>query len=269
MRKIFLCLSLVSLFSVATFGQNKKVVTNFDLEKYRLQRVQADADYERLVESGKLPSKTELDKREQERQKIISDFSARAVAARNQTENYWQSQAYALRTEIAAIEAETNYVRARIGEIPQPQVYYSTGFLPYGGYNNCCYGNVNGYPRFPRNGRNNIQINNNQVGGGLSVHNGSVNATINGSYGQTTVQQNSNFGIVGGALNNPQTNLGFGGIPYQSGILAAPFALQTSENYAREELISRLRSLEQQRAGLYARFEALQDAAQQQGVNIN
>ena len=258
MRRIFLCISLISLFSIATFGQNKKVITNFDLEKYRQQRVQADADYDRKVEAGVVPTKAELEKREQERQKFISDFSQKATVARNQAENYWQSQAYALRTEIASVEAEINYVGARVAEIPRPQVYYSVGYLPYGygGYGDCCYGGA-GLPQYPAHRsyqRPNAPL---------------PAANPGGVYANLMTRQPVGGSVYAPNLNAPQANLTFGGIPYQPGILTAPFTLQTPENYTREELLDRLRLLEQQRAGLYARFEVLQDEAQQQGVNIN
>ena len=255
MRKIFLCLSLISLFSAINFGQNKKVITNDDLEKYRQKRVQADADYDRKVQAGVVPTKAELEKREQERQKFISEFSQKATVARNQAENYWQSQAYALRTEIASVEAEINYVSTRVAQIPRPQVYYSVGYLPYSGYGNCCYGGVT-LPQYPAN-----RINNGQNTAPL--------ATSGGVYANLMTRQPATVGTFPLNRNIPTTNLTFGGIPYQPGILTAPFTLQTPENYTREELLARLRLLEQQRAGLYARFESLQDEAQRQGVNIN
>ncbi|MEP6924016.1 MAG: hypothetical protein ABI954_06105 [Pyrinomonadaceae bacterium] len=268
MRKIFLCLSLISLFSVGVLAQNKKVVTNVDLEKYRQQRIQANADYERKVQEGTLPSKAELEKREQERQKFISEFSQKATAARNEAENYWQAQAYQLRTEIAAVEAEANYVRARVVDIPQQQVYYSIGSLPYG-YGRGGYGGGIGNGRFPANGTSNTQINYGQIGGRLDVRSGGpLKIRVGGTYGLSSIQQSSRFGATG-ILTRPNTSLTFGGFPYQAGILAAPYNFQTSDSLTREELIVRLQLLEQQRAGLYARFEALQDEAQQQGVNIN
>lgn len=269
MHKLLL-LSLITIsLSVAALGQTS-TVTNLDLEKYRQQRVLAEADYESKVKSGILPSKAELEKREQERQKFISEFSQKATIARNQAEDYWQAQAYVLRTEIAAVEAEVNYVRARVNEIPQPQVYYSVGYLPYGGYGgygNCCYGGV-GFPQYPINGTSNIQINSGQIGGTVKLGR-SPRVSIGGTYGQTSIRQTGRVIAINGGFNSPNTNLTFGGIPYQPGILTAPFTLPTPQNLTREELLARLRLLEQQRAGLYARFNVLQDEAQRGGVKID
>ncbi len=271
MRKIFLCVSLISLFSIVNFGQNKKVITNLDLEKYRQQRVQADADYDRKAEAGAVPSKTELEKREQERQKFISEFSQKATAARSEAENYWQAQAYQLRTEIAAVEAEANYIRTRVGEIPQQQVYYSIGSLPYA-YGGIGYGSF-GYQRFPVNGRRNESVDNGQTGTRLSVRGEVFPRTAirggGGNYGRRPIAANGGFGGAAGVVATPSANLAFGGYPYQTGILVAPYNYQTADGLTREELVARLQLLEQQRAGLYARFNALQDEAQQQGVNIN
>lgn len=267
MQKLFLSV-LLTLSLTALAAAQRNTVTNFDLEKYRQQRVQADADYENKVQSGVLPSKAELEKREQERRKIVSEISQKATIARNQAENYWQAQGFALRTEIAAVEAEANYVRARIGQIPAPQVYYSVGYLPYGygGYGYGGYGG--GFPQYPVNGRNNVQINNGQIGGNLTIG-GSPKLSVSGTFGQTSIQQTGSTTIYNNGLNAAGTSLTFGGIPYQSGILTAPFILPTPQNLTREELLARLRLLEQQRAGLYARFNLLQDEAQRNGVKVD
>lgn len=287
MQKTFFVLTLVSLLSIGTFAQ-KKVVTNDDLEKYRQRRLQTEAEYDREAARRGLPSREELAEREERRQKFLTEFSQKAEAEQAQAQNYWQSQAFALRTEIAAVEAEINYVRARVGEIPAPQTYYAVGYLPYGygGYPvNPGFGGV-GFPRFPHGGRGRTVISGGGIRGGISIGGGGTRAILSGGYGRTTITQSGSVAVSAGSLqaprtnlnagvfptnnfNAPRTNLNFGGIPYTAGVLSVPFTLPTYENLTREELLSRLRELEQTRAGLYARFEVLQDEARRNGVKID
>lgn len=277
MRKLFLILSLVSLVSIAAFGQ-KKTVTNADLEKFKQKRLEAETEYEREAQKGNLPSREELEKREQERQKFLSEFSKQAEARQTQTENYWKSQAYVLRTEIASVEAEINYVRSRIGEIPEPQTYYAVGYLPYS-FNN--FGGV-GFPQFPAR-RNSKSI---TAGGRHFGVGNQTQVVLSSGQGQNVVRQTGSIAVSAESLqtprvslnagvfptnnfNAPRTNLNFGGVPYTAGILAVPFTLPTEQNLTREELLWRLRSLEQTRAGLYARYDVLQDEARRAGVKID
>lgn len=286
MRKIFFVLTIVSLLSIGTFAQ-KKVVTNDDLEKYKQRRLQTEAEYDREAARRGLPSREELAEREERRQKFLTEFSQKAEAERAQSENYWQNQAFALKTEIAAVEAEINYVRARVGEIPAPQTYYAVGYLPYGygGYpSNPGFGGV-GFPRFPH-GRNRTVVSGGGIRGGISIGGGGTRAILSGGYGRTTITQSGSIAVSDESLeaprtnlnagtfplnnfNAPRTNLNFGGIPYTAGILSVLFTLPTYENLTREELLARLRELEQNRAGLYARFEVLQDEARRNGVKID
>lgn len=261
MKRVLLFLAFVLLSSSVSFGQQqRRTVTNFDLEKFRDQRLQAEAAYDREARSGRLPSREELNRREEERQRFLSEYSRQAAIEQNQNDNYWQSQASALRTEIAALEAEIGYVRARLGEIPKPQTYYAVGYLPYS-YTN--FGGV-GFPQFASFGMNKTGVYAGGVNFGATFGD-KRRANVQVGIGQTTVRRQTRINVYG----QPSTNVTFGGIPYQPGILTVPFTLPTPQNLTREELLSRLRTLEQTRAGLYARYEILIDEARRSGVNIN
>lgn len=274
-RKFILCSFVIALFSTGGAAQ-KRIVTNDDLAKYRQERLNSEAEYNKQVQSGARASRAELAKRDEERLKFYREFTEQATAKRRQTEGIFQNQAFALRSEIAALEAEINYVRARVGEIPEPQTYYSVGYLPfggvgYGGFGGIGFGGV-GFPQFPNGG----------AGGNVKFGNNSgVNVSINNGYNQNGV-----FGVSANNLQAPQislngngfgqtnrlgteTSLLFGGAPYTAGLLSAPFTLPTQQNLTREELLQRLRALEQARAGLYARFSVLEDEAGRSGVKID
>jgi hypothetical protein len=241
MCRIFYCLSLLLLFSIVIYGQ-KKNVTNFDLEKFRQQRLKSEADYDAKVVRGELPTRRELAEREQNREKNLAARAARAAVEAAQNENYYQSQASVLRGQIADIEAQIAVVANQISAIPAPQVYYSVGYLPY--FNNCCFGG--GFP----------------VGANLQQPAAPIAVVEPPRQARAAIR----------VQINPQVftpNFNFGGIPYQQGILTVPFTLPTAANLTREELLSRLRTLQQIRAGLAARFDLLQDEARRNGVKID
>jgi hypothetical protein len=265
MRKILLALFFVLTLSPLTLAQ-KKVITNFDLEKYKQQRLQSEAEYDREAARRGLPSREELAERERQRQEFLSEFSQQYQAQQAESANFWEAQAFALRTEIAAVEAEINYVRNRVGEIPVRQTYYSVGYLPYsyggkfGVVNNGVQAGINtntgtfgGRGLIGANGRGLIGSN---IGNQTSV-------AVAGSY------KTKKVGVTGGYYSTRGTNYKFGGYPYQTGIIAVPLTFATAENLTREELIVRLTELEQSRAGLYARFSVLQDEARRNGVKID
>ena len=137
MKKVFTFLLASLCFSSIAAAQTK-TITNADLEKYRRERLKNDPDDERERERLGLPSRAAEKQAREQRAAELSEIAARIREQEAEAENYWQSQAFQLRSEIAAAEAEINYVRARIGEIPPPQTYYAVGYNPYFYSPNCC-----------------------------------------------------------------------------------------------------------------------------------
>ena len=275
MKKI-ISLSFLLIAATSAALAQTKTVTNFDLDKYRARRVQANNDYDREAAKRGLPTREELDAQELERQQKLHVFAENAKARQAQAEDFYQSQAFALRQNLAAVNAQINVTAAQFNEIPAPQTYYSVGYLPYGGYGG-------GFPQFPNGGGYN------QVGvyGGARIGRGNSSITIGGGYNQTSAPQN---GVVFAAPRNGQrpranpnynnaqrsnnalganTNLYFGSAPYTAGLLSAPFTLPTPENLTREQLLANLRALEQTRAAIIARYRVLQDDARRNGVKID
>jgi protein involved in sex pheromone biosynthesis len=83
-----LALSAIFILAVCASAQNNsaKTITNTDLEKYRQQRVKADDEYRRTYAAKGLPSPEELEKREEERQKRLFEFSDQLASERRQRE---------------------------------------------------------------------------------------------------------------------------------------------------------------------------------------
>jgi hypothetical protein len=114
-ERILLILSLILALTSLVFAQTnaRKTVTNADLEKFRQKRLQAEADYRANYKRLGMPSPEELDQREAERQRWLAEFAEQAEIERAENENYFLSRAGELRTQIASIEAQINYLRSQ------------------------------------------------------------------------------------------------------------------------------------------------------------
>lgn len=259
MKKVLAFLLASLCFSSIATAQTK-TITNADLEKYRRERLKNDPDDERERERLGLPSREAEKQAREQRAAELSEIAAKIRERQAEAEEYWQSQAFELRSEIAAAEGEINYVRARIGEIPPPQTYYAVGYNPYFYSPTCCgYYNV-------RSASKKVQI-----GGGIAFGK-RPQVAISGNYSHNAFKQSSGITIN----QNPVVKNSFiGKTPIYrrrfgyNGVLVVPFTLPTYENLTREELLARLRALEQTRAGLYARFSVLEDEARKAGVKID
>lgn len=259
MKKFFAFLLAILCFSTIVAAQTK-TITNADLEKYRRDRLKNDPDDERERERLGLPSRAAEKQAREHRAAELSEIAARIREQEAEAENFWQSQAFQLRSEIAAAEAEINYVRARIGEIPPPQTFYAVGYNPYFYSPNCC-GSYNARGVSKRV----------QIGGGIAFGK-RPQIAIGANYSRGVIKQsgritiNQNPFVRGNLIGNTRAHRPRFGY---NGTLVVPFTLPTYENLTREELLAQLRALEQTRAGLYARFAVLQDEARKAGVKID
>jgi len=103
----------------------RRTITNRDLEAAMARRKQSEAAYEKRRQELGLPSVAESRRRaEVETAQIRSDLDT-ARSSERESEAYWRARASALRTEIAALDAELNYLRVRLEESPFP---FSGGF---------------------------------------------------------------------------------------------------------------------------------------------
>jgi hypothetical protein len=150
--------------SAPSQGRTKadRSVTNADLEGFRRARLASEKAYEKRRKELNLPSL------EQQR-RDLAGVEARTYAQLRNTrgqaeagEAYWRERASALRTDIAVNDAQIEFVRQRLAEIPDTNslgIYDSTS--PFG------YPTVNGpfgipgsnYPvwtPFPNNRRNRV-----------------------------------------------------------------------------------------------------------------
>lgn len=116
----FVCIFLLTAAAVFTQG---KVVTNADLDKYRIERIKAAAEYrENFVKLG-LPSPEELDRRNEQSRKELAEVSAKIRADRRERER--------LEAEIRYVEYFSTQRNEIVWENRFPAYFYPTGHYSY------------------------------------------------------------------------------------------------------------------------------------------
>jgi hypothetical protein len=97
--------------------QATKTVTNSDLAAIRQRRLESEQAYEKRRLQLGLPTVAETRLRQQEEERIFRSELRDRAAANSREESYWRERARELRTEIATVDNQLNYVRARLTEI--------------------------------------------------------------------------------------------------------------------------------------------------------
>lgn len=230
----------------------RRELTQQDVEAARLARQRSEQDYERRRLELGLPSLEESRRRNEEELRRMGEESRRASAAEAESESYWRARASALRGELAAVEAQISYVRARLAELPEHTglagytfISSSPAFFP-GFHPVTRFPAVTGHPGFMRG----------------------VNGTGAQSAGFIA------FGAIAGTQAAPHrgfTRIHFGRHPRVGRHFppAAVFGLPPAGydySYERSGLVSRLHDLEAQRAGLQARWRSLEEEARRAGA---
>src|SRR5262249_34463388 len=96
----------------------RRSITNADLEEYRRARIASERAYEKRRRELNLPSV------EVQRQEVAAVTERTTEQLRNQRgrdeadEAYWRERATGFRTDIAANEAQIDFVRQRLSELP-------------------------------------------------------------------------------------------------------------------------------------------------------
>lgn len=92
-------------------------ITNRDLEPYMRTRRESEIAHEkRRIELG-LPSVEESRRRSAAESEVVVQLEQKR-SEETESESYWRSRASELRAEVAAVDAEINYIRSRLDERP-------------------------------------------------------------------------------------------------------------------------------------------------------
>ena len=235
------------------------------------RRQENEAAYESRRKQLGLPSLEESRKRAAAEFDLVTTELGQKRIAERESEDYWRARAAALRTEMAALDAELNYIRARLDEGPfaTPLGLLGGSFTSVGSI--LGFGNFRGSGNLGRRSFGNF-------GGGRSFR-GQIthrpNVYVAPTYGP---QLRARVGFGGGAtrgqvLVNPGNfrharQIGVG-VPF--GVLPSNTVFGSSLQgydftYERGALITRFNELAAARAGLSARWRELEDEARRAGV---
>ncbi len=169
---IFVMILGVVLYSTA----QTRTVTNFDLEKYRTQRIAAERDLRQNHEKLGFPSPEELEKQRTDDSNYRIELGARLRADRLERESI--EAALQQRAYEAELAAQPNIIVINGQGSNNPVYPYYGGYGTYGGYGAYGGGYINRYPgKFP--GRYPIQ--NGNIGwrasGGMVIYGNGGNSS--------------------------------------------------------------------------------------------
>lgn len=231
----------------------RRELTQADIERGRIERQRSEEAYERRRKELGLPSLEEARRRTEEETKRLREESLKNQISAAEWESYWRGLASQLRTELAALDAEINYVRARLAESPDYSAIESYTFI--GGASPLL---------FPRHATTRFPV----VTGNPGFMRGANVSPVPGAGFAA-------FGGSGAQISSPlNTGIGHGNFVgrgrFSQGMRGAPLALYGVPNsnyyYDQANLISRLHELEAARVGLQARWRLLEEEARKAGA---
>lgn len=233
----------------------RRELTQADIEAARAKRQKSEQDYERRRKELGLPSLEESRRRTDEETKRLLEESLKSQTEELQSEAYWRARATELRTDIATLDAQINYVRARLGEMPD---YSSLGAYAF------VTGSAPGFPLRP--GRTNFPFVTGHPGfmRGINATGAQVAGFLAFGGGATQGQVQLQPGITRGTFGRRVINSRRTGFPGVS-VFGVPSS-SYDYSYDRANLVSRLHELEAARAGLQARWRLLEEEARRAGA---
>jgi len=239
-----------------------RTITNRDLVTSMRRRRESELAYETRRKQLGLPTLEES----RRKTATVPDFKGtelgQMLAAERDAEGYWRGRASALRTETAVLDAELNYIRARLDEMPASTTngmsIIDSPFLPY-----ILLGDVGGWHSYPGSTRDRPLVYGSQRD----------NSAVNGRVRSGGTRRNQ--GYRNGRRYPDRGVLGGGQVGvYPDGTIYDPFG-QTygysygqpyDYSYERSELVTQFNQLAATRVGLNARWRQLEDEARRAGA---
>ena len=246
----------------------RRTITNRDLESSARRRNDSEIAYEKRRKQLGLPSVAES--RSQgtaESDSLALELDRRRVAEK-ESENYWRQRAAALRTEMAALDAEIGWIRARLEEGAFPlssgwangslsTVSTVTPFISFGNFGRRGFGNFGTGSSFPRPGAHQQDVfvaprQDTRITGRVGFGNGGTQGRV----------------LVNPGTFPPLSPGGFGSrFPVFPNVgLFGSVIPSYDVSYERGELITRFNELGAARAGLSARWRELEEEARRAGA---
>lgn len=94
-------------------------VTNQDLKSFQARRIESEKRYEQRRRELGLPSVAETLRQREIDEAALLDRMREKSASDAQEQSYWRGRARELRTQIAAVDSQVNYVRSRLAEVSE------------------------------------------------------------------------------------------------------------------------------------------------------
>ena len=235
-------------------GPAVKTLTNIDLDQIRQRRVESEQAYEARRQQLGLPTVAESRRRQDADAADVRAMAREEAAANAQNEAYWKGRARELRNEIAMVDTQISYLRARVSDanaVAQQNQTYVTGVYPIGRT-----GPWGGYPGYPNNRYPGNRPARPIIGLGLPNVYGNPNIYGNPNvYGYPNVYGNPNV------YGYPNVYGGYPNIYGYPGTYGYPSSNSPAYSSDPAELNSRLDDLLVRRAGLAAQWQQLEDEA--------
>jgi hypothetical protein len=222
-----------------------RTVTNRDLESFARKRREGELAYERRRRDLGLPSAEESRRQALAEAELIRERFERNQAEERASEAYWRERAIALKADIAATDAEINSIRQQLDWLPSYNSFNSVTLLT--GFGRSRVNRSLFAPDVPR-----VFVTP-QIGPQVRVFGGARVLPGGPAFHRPfpgTAGRRRGFGHPFGFFP------GFVGFPYQSYDLS----------YERTVLVTRLNELVARRAGLAARWRALEEEARRAGA---
>ena len=96
-----------------------RTLTNRDLVAIRQRRIDSEQAYERRRKELDLPTVEETRSRQDQEAAIVYTELREKSIARQREETYWRERARELRTEIATVDTQINYLRGRLSDLSE------------------------------------------------------------------------------------------------------------------------------------------------------
>jgi len=245
-----------------------RTVTNRDLVAVRQRRIESEQAYERRRKELGLPTVEETRRRQDQEAAILHAQLREKSVAMAQEETYWRERARNLRTEIATVDTQINYLRGRLSEFSESSLVTGSWTSTYPLWPNNRQWPGNGqWGSFPNQRNRGIRTARPVIGLGFP------SGYPGGQYPYGYPNAQYPYGYPNGqnpyGYPNAQNPYGYptGQYPYGYPTGQYPYGYPTGpfdnfENSAEQgELTHRLDDLLVRRAGLAAQWRALEDEA--------
>lgn len=229
--------------SSGAIPQKRRTIADGDLERFKRVRLESEAAYEQRRLKLGLPSLAESRRRSELEASAWYQELVQRKSEEAQTESYWRSRANALISEIAANDAQINFVNARLSENSRSSGLGSLAFV-----SSPLFANPFGHRAF-RHQRSGMYMP--PASGGVA---GRVGFGKGGTVGQALISPATTF--------NPYYYPPV--FPGYSPVYGAPFP--STDDSERSGLTSWRDRLVADRVALQARFRILEEEARRAGV---